>query len=70
MDKYFKTTLRITIALLWLLTVALLTACQPTPEEPVVVGKGDDHLEEMIRANVVVWRSELCDDQCHRWQCD
>lgn len=31
-----------------MLAMSVLTACQPTPEEPVVVGKGDDHLEEMI----------------------
>ena len=24
------------------------TACQPTPEEPVVIGKGDGKLEEII----------------------
>lgn len=27
------------------------TACQPTPEEPVIVNKGDNHLEEMIASS-------------------
>ena len=31
----------------------LLTACQPTPEENVVINKGDDNLEQIIASNPV-----------------
>ncbi len=34
-----------------LLVSCFTTACQPTPEKPVVVGKGDNHLEEMIASS-------------------
>ena len=38
------------IALL-MLAVSMLTACQPTPETPPVVNKGDNHLEDMIASS-------------------
>lgn len=38
------------VAALLLLT-CFTTACQPTPETPVVVNKGDNHLEEMIASS-------------------
>ncbi len=34
-----------------MLTVFIMTACQPTPEIAPVVNKGDNHLEEMIAAS-------------------
>lgn len=34
-----------------LLAALALAACQPTPEQPPVVGKGDNHLEEMIASS-------------------
>ena len=36
-----------------LLAAALLAACQPTPEEDVVVNKGDGALEEAIAAEAL-----------------
>lgn len=39
------------VALL-MLGASMLTACQPTPETPPVVNKGDDHLEDMIASDV------------------
>lgn len=36
-----------------LLVTCFTTACQPTPETPVVVNKGDNHLEEMIASSAV-----------------
>lgn len=33
--------------------IVCFSACQPTPAEPPVVGKGDNHLEEMIASSAV-----------------
>jgi len=34
-----------------MLIVCFTTACQPTPETPPVINKGDDHLEDMIASS-------------------
>jgi hypothetical protein len=39
--------------MLLMLAAGVLTACQPTPETPVVVNKGDNHLEKMIESSAV-----------------
>ena len=45
-----------------LLLAALLPACQPTPEEDIVVNKGDGTLEAAIAATAVpsVLRPAMC----------
>ena len=35
-----------------LLMMVLLTACQPTPEEIVVVGKGEEHIQEILDKSI------------------
>lgn len=39
--------------ILFIISITFITACQPTPETPPIVGKGDDHLEEMIASSAV-----------------
>lgn len=53
MTKRTTPAVRIVAALMacLMLVVCFTTACQPTPEKPPVINKGDDHLEEMIASS-------------------
>lgn len=53
MTKRTAPAVRIAAALMacLMLVVCFTTACQPTPETPPVINKGDDHLEEMIASS-------------------
>ena len=46
--KYSKLVTAFSLALIIVFSVFVLAACQPTPEKPVVVNKGDGKLEEVL----------------------
>lgn len=53
----------VSLAIVLLLSAALLTACQPTPEKPVVMGKADNTLESALAATAVPTDSPAQSDE-------
>ena len=53
---------------LLIITIMLLSACQKTPEEEVVVGKGDDNLESIIRSTPAPTMNTKDTEQNETWQ--
>ena len=50
LKKQSRAVTALSLALVLILSVVMLAACQPTPEEVIVVGKGDDTLESALAA--------------------
>lgn len=50
LKKCSRAVTALSLVLVLILSVVMLAACQPTPDKPVVIGKGDDTLESALAA--------------------
>ncbi len=50
LKRFSKAMTALSLAIVLCLCVVMIAACQPTPEEPVVIGKADDTLESALAA--------------------